>query len=59
MRRLKTTLIASLVAASLLAAAGTGWARSESSERGTAWTDADGQAVLGEPSGVSWELLGL
>jgi len=53
MRRLKTSLIGSLVAASLFAAAGTAWARSESSERGTAWTDADGQAVLGDPSGVS------
>jgi hypothetical protein len=59
MRGLKTTVIASLVAASLFAAAGTAWARSESTQRGTAWTDADGQTVLGDPSGVSWELLGL
>jgi len=59
MRRLKTILVASVVAASLYAAAGTAWARSDSTQRGTAWTDADGQAVLGDPSGVSWELLGL
>ncbi len=58
MRRLRTTLIASLVAASLYATAGTAWARSESTQRGTSWTDADGQAVLGDPSGFSWELLG-
>jgi len=59
MRRLKTILVASVVAASLFAAASTAWARSDSTQRGTAWTDADGQAMLGDPSGVSWELLGL
>ena len=62
MRKLKTILIASMVAASLYAASGTAWARSESVHRGTAWTDADGETVLGEPTvldgpvGVSWEL---
>ena len=58
MRKLKTILIASMVAASLYAASGTAWARSESVQRGTAWTDADGPALSSEPSGVSWELVG-
>ena len=56
MRKLRTILVASMVAASLYAAAGTAWARSESVYRGTAWTDADGTTVLDGPIGVSWEL---
>jgi hypothetical protein len=56
MRKLKTILVASMVAASLYAAAGTAWARSESVHRGTAWTDEDGATVLDGPIGVSWEL---
>jgi hypothetical protein len=56
MRKLKTILVASMVAASLYAAAGTAWARSESVHRGTAWTDADDATVLDGPIGVSWEL---
>jgi len=58
MRKLKTILVASMVAASLYASAGTAWARTESVHRGTAWTDADSPALSSEPSGVTWELLG-
>jgi hypothetical protein len=52
MRKLKTILIASLVAASLYAAAGTAWARSDV-QRGTAWTlpTAPDVGILG----ISWE----
>ena len=59
MRKLKTILVASVVAASLFAAAGTAWAQSDSGQRGTAWTDADGTTVWGGPSGTSWELFGV
>ena len=59
MRGLKTTVIASLVAASLYAATGTAWARNDSVVRGTAWTDADGGLVFDEPVGISWEGFGL
>jgi hypothetical protein len=55
MRKFKTILVACVVAASLYAAAGTAWARSESLERGTSWTDVDGLTGLVEPTGVSWE----
>ena len=58
MRRLQTVLVALVMVASLYATAGTAWARSESSTRGTAWTDVDGQASPDEPIGVTWELLG-
>ena len=58
MRKLKTILVASVVVASLYAAAGTAWARSESGQRGTAWTDTDGPTLSGGPSGTSWELFG-
>jgi hypothetical protein len=56
MRKLKTIVVASVVAASLYAAAGTAWARSESLPRGTSWTDAGGTTVLDLPDGISWEL---
>ena len=55
MRKLKTMLVACMVAASLYAAAGTAVARSASLERGTSWTDVDGFTGLVEPAGVSWE----
>jgi hypothetical protein len=55
MRKLKTILVACMVAASLYAATGTAWARSESLERGTSWTDLDGSMGFAEPAGVSWE----
>ena len=53
MRKLKTILIASVVAASLYAAAGTAWATSDVLQRGTSWTDAGDTTV---PDGISWEL---
>ena len=59
MRKLKTILVTTVMIASLYAAAGTAWARSESVQRGTAWTDADGPTLSGGPSGVTWELFGL
>ena len=59
MRKLKTILVASVVAASLYAAAGTAWARSESLPRGTSWTDFDGMTLPSQPGGVSWELFGV
>ena len=58
MRKLKTILVASVMVASLYAAAGTAWARSESGQRGTAWTDGGVPTLSGEPSGASWELFG-
>jgi hypothetical protein len=58
MRKLKVILVATMVVASLYAAAGTAWARSDSGQRGTAWTDTDGPALSGGPSGASWELFG-
>jgi hypothetical protein len=58
MRKLKTILIASLVAASLYAAAGTAWARSDV-QRGTAWTDEGDMTLPTAPElgilGISWE----
>jgi hypothetical protein len=59
MRKLKTILVMAVMVASLYAAAGTAWARSDSGQRGTAWTDGDGLTLSGDPSGVSWELFGL
>ncbi len=58
MRKLKTILVASVVVASLYAASGTAWARTESGQRGTAWTDVEDTNVLDGPVGVSWEGLG-
>ena len=57
MQKLKSILVASVVAASLFAAAGTAWAQSESGQPGTSWTDADGASVWDGPTGASWELL--
>jgi hypothetical protein len=59
MRKFKTILVASMVAASLYAMAGTAWARSESVHRGTAWTDTGGLMLSGDPSGVTWEVFGV
>jgi hypothetical protein len=56
MRKLKTMLVACVVASSLFAAAGTAWARSDALGRGTSWTDLGGGAVWGEPGGISWEM---
>jgi hypothetical protein len=56
MRTLRTILVASVVAASLYAAAGTAWARSDSGHRGTSWTD--GALLMPAPvlpAGTSWE----
>jgi hypothetical protein len=58
MRKLETILVAVVVVASLCAAAGTAWARSESGQRGTAWTDTGGPTLSGGPGGTSWELFG-
>ena len=55
MRKFRTIFVTCVVAASLYAAAGTAWARSESLERGTSWTDVDGPTELVDPAGVSWE----
>ncbi|TMC78652.1 MAG: hypothetical protein E6J15_02120 [Chloroflexi bacterium] len=55
MRKAKTILVACMVASSLYVAAGTAWARSESLERGTSWTDVDAPTGLVDPAGVSWE----
>jgi hypothetical protein len=55
MRKLRTMLVACMVAASLYAAAGTAWARSVEFQRGTSWTDVDGFTGFVEPAGVSWE----
>ena len=56
MRKMKTILVACMVAASLYAGASTAAARSVELERGTSWTDA------GDPTvpdvgilGISWE----
>jgi hypothetical protein len=55
MRKLKTVLIACIVASSLFAAAGTAWARSDAVQLGTAWTVAECPFIV-VPFGVSWEL---
>ena len=55
MRKVKTILVAAVVVASLYAASGTAWARTESGQRGTAWTDVEDTNVLDGPTGVSWE----
>jgi hypothetical protein len=56
MRKLKTMLVACMVAASLYAAAGTAWARSVEFQRGTSWTDA-GDPIVPDIGilGISWE----
>jgi hypothetical protein len=56
MRRLKTILVASLVAASLYAAAGTAWARSEVLQRGTSWTDSGDAMIVDLPFGVTGDV---
>jgi hypothetical protein len=57
MLKLKTILVASIVVASLYAASGMAWARSETGQRGTAWTDDVESTTVGDgPIGVSWEL---
>ena len=59
MRKLKTILIASVVAASLYAAAGTAWAASDVFQRGTSWTDDPDTSLPTVPDpgilGISWE----
>lgn len=55
MRKLKTIFVASVVAASLYAAAGTAWARSESGQRGTAWTHAGSATSWADPSGATFD----
>jgi hypothetical protein len=57
MQKLKTILVASVVAASLFAAAGTARAQTDSGQRGTSWTAAGGESLSDGPIGVSWELL--
>lgn len=57
MRKLKTILVACVVASSLFAAAGTGWARTSTVERGTSWTANDAW-TSGGPGGISWESFG-
>jgi hypothetical protein len=59
MRTLKTLLVAAVVTASLYAANGTAWARSDTLQRGTSWTEADGMTSPSVPGGVSWELFGV
>ena len=56
MRKLETILVACVVAASLYAAAGTAWARSDVIQRGTSWTDA-GDPIAPDLGtlGISWE----
>ena len=56
MRRMRAIFVASIVVASLYAAAGTAWARSDSVQRGTAWTQ-DGPTEL--TGGASWERFGV
>ncbi len=55
MRKLKTIFVPSVVAASLYAAAGTAWARSESGQRGTAWTGAGAETSWGDPDRASFD----
>lgn len=57
MRKLKTILVACVVASSLFAAAGTAWAGTASFERGTSWTDSGGAITWDDPIGISWERL--
>jgi hypothetical protein len=52
----KTIFVAAVMAASLFAAAGTAWARSEMVQCGTAWTEAEAPLTSSEPNGVSWEV---
>jgi hypothetical protein len=59
MWKLKTILVAFVMVASLYAAAGTAWARSDAVQRGTSWTDVGNTPVpdLGLLGilGISWE----
>ena len=55
MRKLQTIVFASVVAAALYATAGTAWARSESGQRGTAWTDAGAATSWADPSGATFD----
>ncbi|MGH2472054.1 MAG: hypothetical protein ACRDG6_06595 [Candidatus Limnocylindria bacterium] len=57
MRKLKTILVACLVASSLFGAAGTAWASTAAPERGTSWTELEDWYVWSDPGGVSWEML--
>ncbi len=56
MRKLKTIVVAFVMVASLYAAAGTAWARSDVIQRGTSWTDA-GDPIAPDLGtlGISWE----
>ncbi|TME65965.1 MAG: hypothetical protein E6I54_02730 [Chloroflexi bacterium] len=56
MRKLKTILVAFVMVASLYAAAGTAWARSDELQRGTSWTDAGDVTGSDADLGISWEL---
>jgi hypothetical protein len=56
MWKLKTILVAFVMVASLYAAGGTAWARSDSVQRGTSWTDvADTTVPDFGILGISWE----
>jgi hypothetical protein len=55
MRKLKTILVACVVASSLFAAAGTAWATTASLQRGTSWTNFGEAITLDDPIGISWE----
>jgi ABC-type proline/glycine betaine transport system substrate-binding protein len=55
MWRMKAILVASVMAVSLLAAAGSASARSDMIQCGTAWTEVD-DVTASDPIGVSWEL---
>jgi hypothetical protein len=56
MRKLKTILVACVMASSLFATAGTAWASTASIERGTSWTDLGDWNVWDDPGGMSWEM---
>ena len=57
MRRLKTILVACVVASSLLATAGTAWARTSAFDRGTSWTERGEAKTWGDAIGASWEMI--
>jgi hypothetical protein len=54
-KEMKAILIAWTMAVTLLAMAGTAWARSDTIQCGTVWTDVE-ETTPTEPTGVSWEL---
>jgi hypothetical protein len=56
MRKLKTILVACVVASSLFAAAGTAWASTASFQRGTSWTSLEDWNVWSDPGGIRWEM---